>query len=63
MPAEAVEIIPGQPLQRKLNAQETATLIKFACRSPVANAISITTFGRKSLQLDNNTKLVRVVRS
>ncbi|KAH7012525.1 ribonuclease H-like domain-containing protein [Microdochium trichocladiopsis] len=57
MPAEAVEIIPGQPLQRKLNARETPTLITFACRSPVANATSITTFGRKCLQLDNNEKL------
>jgi len=57
MPAEAVEIIPGQPLQRKLNARETQNMITFACRSPVANATSITTFGRKSLKLDDSREL------
>ncbi|KXJ89668.1 ribonuclease H-like domain-containing protein [Microdochium bolleyi] len=58
MPAELVRIMPGQPLQRKLNAAETPELIKFACRSPVANAQSITSFGRQCLQLDASQKLL-----
>lgn len=61
MPAELVEILPGQPLQRKLNAQETPDLIKFACRSPVANAVSIASFGRQCLQLDAGGKLVGAI--
>ena len=58
MPAELVEIIPGQPLKRKTNPAETAQMILSACRSPFANATSLTTIGRMCLQLDQNPKLV-----
>lgn len=58
MPAELLEIIPGQVLRRKTTPEETASMILFACRSPVANATSLTTFGRKCLSLDGNQKLV-----
>ncbi|RYO97065.1 hypothetical protein DL765_011363 [Monosporascus sp. GIB2] len=57
MPAELVEVIPGQPLRRKTNPAETAKMILSACRSPFANATSLTTIGRMCLQLDANPKL------
>ncbi|EMR72688.1 putative qde2-like protein [Eutypa lata UCREL1] len=57
MPAELVEVIPGQPLKRKTNPAETAQMILSACRSPFANATSITTIGRMCLKLDQNPKL------
>ncbi|OTB09514.1 hypothetical protein M426DRAFT_50484 [Hypoxylon sp. CI-4A] len=57
MPAELLEVIPGQPLARKTTPDETATMITFACRSPFANASSITSVGRQLLGLDNNSKL------
>ncbi|KAF3018450.1 hypothetical protein E8E14_006423 [Neopestalotiopsis sp. 37M] len=53
-PAELVELIDGQPLRRKLTADETRDMIEFACRSPVANATSIVTTGRSALSLVNN---------
>ncbi len=58
MPAELVEVIPGQPLKRKTNPAETAQMILSACRSPFANAMSLTTIGRACLNLDQNSKLV-----
>lgn len=57
-PAELVELIDGQPLRRKLTADETRDMIEFACRSPVANATSIVTTGRSALSLVNNPILV-----
>ncbi|RYP84879.1 hypothetical protein DL769_001073 [Monosporascus sp. CRB-8-3] len=57
MPAELVEVIPGQPLRRKTNPAETAQMILSACRSPFANATSLTTIGRMCLRLDANPKL------
>lgn len=57
IPAELVEIIPGQPLRRKTNPAETAQMILSACRSPFANATSLTTIGRVCLNLDANPKL------
>ncbi|KAI0009229.1 Piwi-domain-containing protein [Xylariaceae sp. FL0662B] len=58
MPAELVEILPGQPLLRKTTPDETAEMIEFACRSPWANATSIATIGRRTLGLDGNKKLL-----
>jgi eukaryotic translation initiation factor 2C len=59
MPAELVDVNPGQALRRKTTAEETRQMIEVACRSPAANALSITTFGRSVLGLDdNNTILV-----
>ncbi|RYP92829.1 hypothetical protein DL770_001000 [Monosporascus sp. CRB-9-2] len=57
VPAELVEVIPGQPLRRKTNPAETAQMILSACRSPFANATSLTTIGRMCLKLDANPKL------
>ncbi|KAI1141519.1 Piwi-domain-containing protein [Hypoxylon sp. FL0543] len=59
MPAELLEVIPGQVLKRKTLPDETAQMILFACRSPVANATSIMTMGRRVLGLDGNPKLVQ----
>lgn len=59
MPAELVEVVPGQAVRRKLNPLETSNMITIACRSPVANLTSIASVGRSTLQLDNNPKLVR----
>ncbi|KAI1100596.1 Piwi-domain-containing protein [Jackrogersella minutella] len=56
-PAELVEVIPGQVLRRKTTPDETAQMILFACRSPWANATSLTSVGRKVLGLDGNKKL------
>lgn len=57
MPAELLEIIPGQTLKRKTTGEETAKMILFACRSPWANATSIMNEGRKCLGLDSNKAL------
>ncbi|XXG95877.1 hypothetical protein Hte_002149 [Hypoxylon texense] len=57
VPAELLEVIPGQPLSKKTTPDETATMITFACRSPFANATSLVTVGRKTLGLDGNPKL------
>ncbi|KAI1173532.1 ribonuclease H-like domain-containing protein [Nemania sp. FL0916] len=54
MPADLVEIIDGQPLQRKTNPGETRDMILFACRSPFANATSVSEAGRKVLGLDGS---------
>lgn len=59
MPAELLEVIPGQVLKRKTLPDETAQMILFACRSPVANATSIMSMGRKVLGLDGNSKLTQ----
>ena len=54
MPAELVTILDGQPLRRKLTPNETRDMINFSCRSPFANATSISTFGRQVLGLDTS---------
>ncbi|KAI1416524.1 Piwi-domain-containing protein [Hypoxylon sp. FL1857] len=59
MPAELLEVIPGQVLKRKTTADETAQMILFACRSPVANATSIMSMGRRVLGLDGSPKLTQ----
>lgn len=56
-PAELCQVIEGQVLKRKTNSDETATMITYACRSPWANAVSLSTVGRKVLGLDGNPKL------
>ncbi|KAI1472880.1 Piwi-domain-containing protein [Daldinia caldariorum] len=58
-PAELLEVIPGQPLKRKLTGDETSKMILFACRSPWANATSIMNEGRRCLGLDGNTALTK----
>ncbi|KAI0839762.1 Piwi-domain-containing protein [Hypoxylon sp. FL0890] len=59
MPAELLEVIPGQVLKRKTSPDETAQMILFACRSPFANATSIMSMGRRVLGLDGNPKLTQ----
>ncbi|KAI8635585.1 Piwi-domain-containing protein [Xylariaceae sp. FL1651] len=59
MPAEFVEVLDGQPLQRKTTADETRGMIDFSCRSPFANATSISTYGRQVLGLDISDALQR----
>ncbi|RSL70256.1 hypothetical protein CEP54_001879 [Fusarium duplospermum] len=52
VPAEFVEIQPGQAVKAKLNSRESTEMVNFACRSPYANAFSITGEGRETLGLD-----------
>jgi hypothetical protein len=59
-PAEYVEILPGQSVKAKLTSQESTAMVDFACRSPYANALSITTDARETLGLDDE-KLVCIV--
>lgn len=59
MPAELVEILDGQPVRRKTTPDETRGMINFSCRSPFANAKSISTYGREVLGLDDSTFLSR----
>lgn len=51
-PSEYVTIMPGQVAKVKLLGEETRNMVEFACRSPYANAFSITTDGRDVLGLD-----------
>ncbi|KAI0813140.1 ribonuclease H-like domain-containing protein [Xylaria sp. FL0064] len=57
MPAELVKIIDGQALRRRLTLDETRGMINFSCRSPYANATSISTYGRQILGLDGSKSL------
>ncbi|KAB5566569.1 post-transcriptional gene silencing protein QDE-2 [Coniochaeta sp. 2T2.1] len=57
VPAEFCTLVGGQPVKAKLDPTEQDAMIKFACRKPVDNAISITNNGRKVLGLDNNALL------
>jgi eukaryotic translation initiation factor 2C len=57
MLAELCKLAGGQATKAKLNPFEQDAMIKFACRSPPENAISITTKARELLRLDDNTLL------
>ncbi|KAI1118279.1 ribonuclease H-like domain-containing protein [Nemania sp. NC0429] len=59
MPAELVEVLDGQPVRRKTTPDETRGMINFSCRSPFANATSISTYGREVLGLDDSQFLSR----
>lgn len=59
MPAEFVEVLDGQPVRRKTTPDETRGMINFSCRSPFANAKSISTYGREVLGLDDAAFLSR----
>ncbi|POR35180.1 Protein argonaute 18, partial [Tolypocladium paradoxum] len=52
-PAELIEIQPGQSVKAKLTMNETTAMLDVACRSPYANALSISTDARKTLGLDD----------
>lgn len=57
MPAELVKVVEGQALRRKTTPGETDEMIRFACRSPFANATSVNDMGRRTLGLDGNDTL------
>ncbi|KAJ8126654.1 hypothetical protein O1611_g6984 [Lasiodiplodia mahajangana] len=59
MPAEFVQVLDGQPVRRKTTPDETRDMINFSCRSPFANATSISEMGRKVLGLDKSEFLSR----
>ncbi|KAI9151771.1 Protein argonaute-2 [Paramyrothecium foliicola] len=56
-PAEFVEVQLGQKAMVKLPGDETTAMLDFACRTPFANAVSISTDARKTLSLDENQYL------
>lgn len=47
LPAEVCVVQPGQAAKAKLSPIQTANMIKFAVRSPNANAVSIVNDGAK----------------
>jgi hypothetical protein len=51
LPAELCEIEPGQPYLGKLNANETANMIRYACNPPAVNADAIVNRGLPILGL------------
>ncbi|KAL2021248.1 hypothetical protein VTK56DRAFT_7327 [Thermocarpiscus australiensis] len=51
--AELCTLIPGQPIRAKLSPSEQNAMIKFACRAPPDNALSLTTRARTVLALDD----------
>jgi hypothetical protein len=58
LPAEACQVIAGQPLGRKLSPDETRSMISFAVRNPKDNAVSIVRDSKSVLGLsqpDNPT--------
>lgn len=57
LPAEVCVMLPGQPVKRKLNSQQTQEMIKFACRTPAQNATSIVQDGKQVLSLKDNSTL------
>lgn len=60
VPAEFCELIEGQPVKGRLSGDQAQDMINFACRSPYANADSISTTGRDAvLSLTANPLLAR----
>ncbi|KAL7951866.1 ribonuclease H-like domain-containing protein [Trichoderma barbatum] len=55
VPAELVEIQPGQSIKATLTMEETTAMLEFACRSPYSNALSISTASRQALDLDDKS--------
>jgi eukaryotic translation initiation factor 2C len=51
MPAEYCMVLPGQSSMKKLSPDQTASMIRFACRRPFLNAKSITEDGPEVLGL------------
>lgn len=52
-PAEFVKIVPGQSVKAKLTMAETTEMLRFACRTPYANALTLTTSSRETLNHDD----------
>jgi eukaryotic translation initiation factor 2C len=51
MPAEYCNVLPGQSSMKKLSPDQTASMIRFACKRPHLNAMSITEDGLETLGL------------
>ncbi|KAF9876347.1 piwi domain-containing protein [Colletotrichum karsti] len=51
-PAERCTIVAGQPVRSKLTGDETTVMLDFACRSPFANAVSLTVDSAQALGYD-----------
>jgi eukaryotic translation initiation factor 2C len=49
LPLEVCIVLPGQSSKRKLSPDQTSDMIKFACRRPKENAMSITNDARDVL--------------
>ncbi|PWI76529.1 QDE2-like protein [Purpureocillium lilacinum] len=54
-PAEMIEIQPGQSVKAKLTMSETTAMLDIACRTPYANALSISGDARNTLGLDDES--------
>ncbi|KAI0391746.1 Piwi-domain-containing protein [Xylariaceae sp. FL0594] len=57
IPAELVTLPDAQHFRKKLLGSESADMLEFACRSPFANATSISTIGREVLGLETSETL------
>lgn len=55
MPVDCCLVIPGQSSMKKLDPDQTAAMIRFACRKPHLNAMSITSDGLGVLGFDSNS--------
>lgn len=53
LPAEVCLVLPGQNIKRRLSPEQTQSMIRFACRGPDQNALSIVSDGKAVLGLDN----------
>ncbi|KAK1972031.1 piwi domain-containing protein [Colletotrichum sublineola] len=53
-PAEQCTIMPGQAVRSKLTGDETTVMLDFACRSPFANAMSLTIDSCSALGFDSD---------
>jgi eukaryotic translation initiation factor 2C len=52
LPAEVCVVVAGQNIKRRLSPDQTAAMIRVACRKPFENAGSIVGEGRTVLGLD-----------
>ncbi|OBT77828.1 hypothetical protein VF21_03237 [Pseudogymnoascus sp. 05NY08] len=55
LPVDCCKVIPGQSSMKKLDPDQTATMIRFACRKPHLNAQSITSDGLAILGFNANS--------
>ncbi|KFY31959.1 hypothetical protein V493_00653 [Pseudogymnoascus sp. VKM F-4281 (FW-2241)] len=55
LPVDCCMVIPGQSSMKKLDPDQTAHMIRFACRRPHLNAQSITSDGLAVLGFDSNS--------
>ena len=63
LPAEVCVALPGQTIKRRLSPDQTAEMIKFACRKPSENGNSIVVDGKVVLALNPGQNPVLVSKS